>query len=112
MGFILGWIIYSIVILIAAYIIPGVRVSNFGTALIVAIVIGIINILLRPLIVLLTLPITILTLGLFIFVINAFLFWLAAQIVPGFKIDNFGSAILFAIVVAIINGFFGMFIFY
>ncbi len=104
MNILVAWLISALVILVTSYIIPGVTVSGFGTAILVALVMGIINVFIRPFLIFLTLPINILTLGLFTFVINAFLFWLAAQIVPGFKLSSFGTAILFAIVVAIING--------
>ncbi len=104
MSILIFWLISTLVILTASYIIPGVSISGFGTALLVSLTIGIVNVFIRPFLIFLTLPINILTLGLFTFVINAFLFWLVAQIVPGFKISNFGTAILFAIVVAIING--------
>jgi putative membrane protein len=104
MNIIVSWLINTLVIIVAAYIVPGVRVDNFVAALITALVLGIINAFIRPILLILTLPINILTLGLFTFVIMAFLVWLAAQIVPGFRVDNFGSALLFAIVVAVING--------
>jgi putative membrane protein len=105
MSGILFFIISAIAIALAAYLIPGVMIQNFLSLILVAIVWGIINVLIRPLILLLTLPINILTLGLFTFVINAALVLLVSAIVPGFKIRDFGSALLFAIVVWLINWF-------
>ncbi|MGI5826374.1 MAG: phage holin family protein [Patescibacteria group bacterium] len=105
MSGILFFIISAVAIALAAYLIPGVMIQNFLSLILVAIVWGIINVLIRPLILLLTLPINILTLGLFTFVINALLVLLVSAIVPGFKIRDFGSALLFAIVVWLINWF-------
>lgn len=95
----------SVAVFVTAYILPGVHLNNFGTALVVAVVLGIINAFIRPLIFLLTLPINILTLGLFSFVIIGGLVMLVSMIVPGFVIDSFWWALAFAIVLAIINSF-------
>lgn len=103
MHILLAIIINTIAVLLTAYILPGIHVSGFWTAVFVAIVLGIVNAILRPIIFILTLPINILTLGLFSFVIMGLLVYLVSAIVPGFKVDNFGWAILFALIVAIIN---------
>lgn len=103
MGILLNWLASALVIIIASYILPGVNVSSFWTALLVALVLGVFNILLKPLLILLTLPITILTLGLFTIVINAILVLLTSALIPGFTVESFWSALLFSIVVAIIN---------
>lgn len=95
----------SIAVFVTAYILPGVHLKNFGTAVVVAVVLGLINAFIRPLIFLLTLPINILTLGLFSFVIIGALVMLVSAIVPGFQVDSFLWAIVFAIVLAIINSF-------
>lgn len=95
----------AIAIFVTAHILPGVSLEGFGTAIVVAVVLGLVNTFIRPLIFLLTLPINILTLGLFTFVIMGLLVTLVASIVPGFYIANFWWAILFALVLAIINGF-------
>lgn len=105
MMILLSILINTIAVLITSYILPGIHVSGFWTAVIVAIVLGIINAILRPIVFILTLPINILTLGLFSFVIMGFMVMVAHWIVPGFKVDNFGWAILFAIIVALINWF-------
>lgn len=89
----------------AAYLLPGVHVTNFFSALITALVLGIVNVFLKPLLILLTLPINILTLGLFTLVINAFLVMLADLIVPGFRVDSFWWALLFGLVLWVINSF-------
>ena len=77
-----------------AYLYEGVEVRSFGAALTAAFVIGLLNMLLRPLLVLLTLPVTVLTLGLFLFVINALMFWWAASLLNGFYVSGFGAALL------------------
>ncbi len=103
MGIILRLIVNAIVILILSVIMPGVSISGFGTALIVAIVLGLINSFLKPVLILLTLSINILTLGLFTLVINALLILLVSSIVPGFNVSGFGWALLFGIVLSIIS---------
>lgn len=82
----------ALAVMLVAYLVPGVTVSGFPMAFLAALVIGLINALIRPLIELLSLPITILTLGLFTLVINALMFWLASAIVPGFTVSGFGAA--------------------
>ena len=92
MHLLLRWLINALAVLLAAYVIPGIAVSGFYAALIVALVLGILNALVRPLLILLTLPINILTLGLFTFVINALLLWFVGSVVKGFTVDGFGAA--------------------
>lgn len=96
------WFIAALSISIAAYIVPGVTVTLMG-AFIAAVVLGALNLFIRPILVLLTLPITILTLGLFSLVINALLVMLAALFVPGFTVAGFWTALLFAFVLSIVN---------
>jgi len=103
MGLLLKWLVNAIVIMVAAYLLPGVHVDNLWTALVVALVMGILNVLVKPLLILLTLPLTIVTLGLFLLVINALVVLLAAHIVPGFTVDNFWWALLFSLLVSLIN---------
>ncbi|HLC44404.1 MAG: hypothetical protein A2722_01115 [Candidatus Doudnabacteria bacterium RIFCSPHIGHO2_01_FULL_50_11] len=95
----------AIAVFVAGYILPGVTIVSFWTAIVVAIVLGIVNALLKPLLILLTLPVTILTLGLFLFVINAALVLLVAKLVPGFEVRGFWWAMLFSLVVSIIGAF-------
>ena len=105
MGILINWLASALVIVIAAYILPGVHVASFWTALLVALVLGILNILVKPLLILLTLPITLVTLGLFVFVINALLILLADAIIPGFQVDGFLWALLFSLLISVINLF-------
>jgi len=99
------WIVSTVAILIAAYLIPGVEVTLVG-AIVLSVVLGVINLFVKPILVLLTLPLTIVTLGLFSLVLNALLIMLAAMIVPGFVISGFWAAFLFGIVLALINAVF------
>lgn len=105
MRLLLNLLISGIAVFAAAYILPGVRVDSFTTALIVAVVLGAVNAFIKPLLVLLTLPVTVLTLGLFIFVINAALVLLVAGVVPGFTVDSFWTALLFSVVLSAISWF-------
>ncbi len=102
MKMILHWLLATAAILIASNIVPGASVTVVG-AIIAAVVIGSLNLFLRPLLLLISLPVTVVTLGLFALVINACLILLAAAIVPGFSIAGFWSALVFALVLAIIN---------
>lgn len=95
----------TVAVFVTAHILPGVHVDGWGTALVVAVILGFINAFIRPVLLLLTLPINILTLGLFTFVIIAFCVILTTYIVPGFSVDGFWWALAFALVLAIINGF-------
>jgi len=103
MGILFTWIIITIAIFVAAYLIPGIKVDSIGAAIVGAAVLGVLNALIKPVLIILTLPITLLTLGLFIFVINALLFWLAGSIIPGFRVNSFGSALLGSLVVTIVS---------
>lgn len=105
MKFLVKWIIGTVAIVITTYLLSGIHVDSVQTALITALVLGIINAVLRPILFVLTLPITIISLGLFAVILNALLVMLAALIVPGFQVDNFWWALLFSIVLAIINHF-------
>lgn len=96
------WIISALAIVIAAYLIPGVEVTLVG-ALVLAIVLAIFNIFIKPIVFVLTLPINVLTLGLFSLVINALLILLADKIIPGFAISGFWIAVLFSVVLSLIN---------
>lgn len=109
MHVLISLILSSIAVFVAANILPGVHIAGFGTAIIVAVVLGIINAFIRPILLILTLPITILTLGLFSLVIIAFCVMLVTWLVPGFHIDGWLWALVFAIVLAIINAFIGAF---
>jgi putative membrane protein len=97
------WLINALALLALPYVVPSVQVNGFMTALVAALVLGLVNSLIRPMLVLLTLPVTIVTLGLFIFVINGLLFWMVASFIEGFHVAGFWSAVLGAIVYALIS---------
>jgi len=99
----LRWVLNAAALLLVAYLYPGVVVEGFLAALIAALVLGLVNAVIRPILVILTLPATILTLGLFIFVINALLFWFVAEIVHGFRVTGFGAALLGSILYSIVT---------
>ena len=103
MRLLLTWLINALALLAIKYIMPSITVDSFVTALIVAVVLGLINTLVRPIFVILTLPVTILTLGLFIFVINGLLFWAAGSFVPGVHVDGFWSGVFGAIIYSVIS---------
>lgn len=90
----LTWVLNAIALLAVAYLLPTVQVSGFGSALIAALVLGLVNTLIRPLLVLLTLPVTLLTLGLFYFVLNGLLFWGVGSVLEGFEVGGFLTGIL------------------
>lgn len=103
MTLLLVWILNAVALLIVAYVLPGINVASFGSALIAAVVLGLLNMLLKPVLQLLTLPLTILTLGLFLLVINALLFWLAGSLLKGFEVAGFWWAFIGAIVYSIVT---------
>lgn len=94
MKLIFKWLLSAAALLAVAHLYSGVEVKSFNAALIAAAVIGVFNVILRPLLVLLTLPVTVLTLGLFLFVINASLFWAAASVLNGFAVSGFAAALI------------------
>lgn len=96
-------IVNAIAIFAAAYLLPGVKVAGFTTAIIVAIVLGALNLIVKPILVILTIPITILTLGLFLIIINALMVLLCSGLVSGFEVDGIIYALLFSLVVSIIS---------
>lgn len=99
----LRWIINAAALLLVAYLYPGVTVESFLAAAIAALVLGLVNAVIRPILVLLTLPVTLLTLGLFLFVLNALLFWLVAEIVQGFRVSGFMAALIGSILYSLIT---------
>ena len=97
------WIINAVALLALPYVFSSINVDSFFTALLVAVVLGLVNALIRPVLILLTLPATILTLGLFIFVINGLLFWAVGSLLPGFHVDGFWAGVFGAIVFSLIS---------
>ena len=94
MKIIVRWLLLAAALLLVAHLYSGVTVASFGQAMIAAFVLGLLNTLVRPLLVLLTLPVTLLTLGLFLFVINALMFWAAAGVLDGFGVTGFAAALI------------------
>jgi putative membrane protein len=103
MAILAKWLIMTVSVMICAYLLPGVKVGGFFSALWVALFLGVVNVLLKPLLIIVTLPINILTLGLFTFVINALLILLASSVVKGFEVAGFWHAVLFGIVLSVVN---------
>ena len=97
------WLINTLALAAVAYLMPSVGIASAGAAIVAALVLGLVNALIRPLLVLLTLPVTVLTLGLFIFVLNGLLFWAVGSLVPGFDVGGFWSGVLGALVFSIIS---------
>lgn len=111
MKFILQWFIVALSVLLVAYILPGISISNFIVAIIVALIWGLLSFFVKPILQILALPITILTLGLFSLIINGFLFWIISTFVKGFEINNFMTAVFGAFLVSIFTLIFkGIFI--
>ena len=106
MNVLLRIIISAVVAFALSYILSGVHIQSFVTALILAVVLGLLNIFVKPLLIILTLPITIFTFGLFLFVINALIILLAAKFVNGFRVDGFWWALLFSLLLSILTSFF------
>lgn len=103
MGFLLRLVVNAAALWVAAQLVPGIVVTGFTPLFLAALVLGLINAVVRPILLILTLPLTLVTLGLFIFVLNAFCLWLTSRIVPGFEIHTFGAALLGALVVSIVS---------
>jgi len=103
MRLLLVWLINALALLALPYVFPWVKVDSFAAALIAALALGLVNTLIRPLLILLTLPATVLTLGLFIFVINGLLFWGVGSFAGGFRVDGFWSGVFGAIVYSLIS---------
>ncbi|MGD0232244.1 MAG: phage holin family protein [Syntrophorhabdales bacterium] len=103
MHILINWFVTTVAILISAYLLPGVAVRSLGAAIVTALVLGLINAIIRPILILLTFPLTILTLGLFIFILNALLVLLTSAIVSGFEVRGFWWALLFSLVFSAVS---------
>lgn len=103
MSILFRWLLSALMFLVIANVVPGIHVESFVTALLLAVVWGIITMVLKPILLILTLPINILTLGLFTLVINGFLFWFLARLVPGFTVASFGTAVLGALALSLLH---------
>jgi len=103
MKLLLVWLINAVALMAVAYLLPGINVSDFVTALVAAVVLGLVNAVIRPILILLTLPATLLTLGLFIFVINGLLFWFVGSYLSGFVVAGFWWGVAGAIAYSIVS---------
>ncbi|MBV8030945.1 MAG: phage holin family protein [Betaproteobacteria bacterium] len=103
MRLLLVWLVNTASLVLVAYLMPSIRVSNLAAALVAALALGLVNTIVRPILILLTLPATILTLGLFIFVINALLFWAVGAFVQGFVVPSFWSAFFGSLAYSIVS---------
>ncbi len=101
--FILTWLATAVSLVITDHFVTGLRIESFTAALTGAVVLGVVNAIVRPILTLLTLPLTIVTLGLFLFVVNAFTFWLVAAVTPGFYISGLFTALIGVIVLTIVS---------
>ena len=106
MAILVKWVLSAVGVLIAAYILPGVAVTSFWTALLVAAILAVLNAILRPILVVLTIPITILTLGLFLLVINALIILLTDSLISGFEVSNFWWALAFSLLISVLGALF------
>jgi len=103
MGFVIRVLVNAAAILLAAHLVPGLHVRSLATALVAGLVLGLINAVVRPVLVFLTLPLTLVTLGLFLLVLNAFCLWLTSVVVPGFAVGGFWAAFLGALIVSLVS---------
>ena len=96
-------LLQALAIGIAAYVVPGVHVDSFWTAVVVAVVLGILNVLVKPILLVLTLPVTVMTLGLFAIFLNVLMIVIASKLVPGFEVSSFWTAVVFGLVLGVVN---------
>lgn len=104
-GLLFRWLISAVSLLIVSYIVPGIEVQGFFYALIAAVFLGVLNAIVRPVLIILTLPLTILTLGLFLFVVNGIMLMLVSLVIKGFHVNGFWPAVLGALLLSVINWF-------
>lgn len=103
-NFLITWLLSACSLVFTAYVVPGMHVSSFGSAAIAAVVLGLVNAFVRPLLVVLTLPVTLVTLGLFLFVVNAISLQIVGALTPGFVVGNIFSALLGSVVLSFVSG--------
>jgi putative membrane protein len=104
MNFLIRLLVTALAAMLTAYLLPGVTIRDFISALVLALVLAILNLLVKPILIILTLPATIFTLGLFLLVINAVIILLASKLVKGFSVDGFWWALIFSLVLTVISG--------
>lgn len=102
--FLLTWLLTAVALVITAYLVPGFVITSFVAALVAAVILGLVNAVVKPILVVLTLPLTVVTLGLFLFVINAITIWLAGYLTPGFDVEGFLPALVGSIVLTLVAG--------
>jgi putative membrane protein len=110
MRLLLVWLVNTVSLAAVAYLMPSIQVSDFVTALVAALILGLVNAIVRPILILLTLPATILTLGLFIFVVNGLLFWMVGSFVQGFVVQGFWAGFFGAIIYSLVSWMLSSFI--
>jgi putative membrane protein len=103
MWLLLHWLLNTVALLVVAHVVPGISVRGWTTALVAAVVLGLVNAVIRPILVLLTLPVTILTLGFFLLVINGLLFWAVSGLMSGFEVRGFWTGVLGALVYSVLT---------
>lgn len=108
LGIVAQIVIAGLAVIITAFLLPGISVADYFTGIVIAALLALLNLTIRPILIFLTIPITVLTLGLFLLVINAMMVLLAAEIVPGFIVDGFWWAILFSLILSLINSLLGV----
>lgn len=108
MNFILRLLVSAVAVLLTAWLLPGVAIQSFGYAIIVALILALLNLIIKPILIFLTIPITIVTLGLFLLVINALMILLASEIVSGFYVDGFWWALLYSLILSLFSYLFGL----
>ena len=107
MNWLVKVILSAVAVLVSAYLIPGINIDTFFTAIVVALVLSVINLIFRPLFIILTLPVTIITFGLFLIAINAFMIMIAGSFVDGFHVSGFWSALFFSFILSFLQSVFG-----
>ena len=105
MQFLLTWILTAVSLVITAFLVPGLDISSFGAAAVAAIVLGLVNAVVKPILIIFTLPLTILTLGLFLLVVNAISLGIVGYFTPGFSVNGFFPAVIGSIVLSLVSGF-------
>lgn len=111
LNFVLTWLVTACSLIITSYVVPGIDIANFPAAIVAAAVLGLVNAIVRPILVLLTLPLTLLSLGLFLFVINAISLALVGYLTPsGFTVDGFWSALFGSIILSLVSGVLSKFV--
>ena len=103
MNLLVRLLLYAIAVIIASYLIPGIYVESFMVAILIAVILSVLNVTVKPLLIIFTIPLTVLTLGLFLLVINAVIILIAGELIPGFVVDGFWWALLFSLVLSLSN---------